>query len=105
MSIRPGMGAALLLGITVGLLSAAVAQASQAPQARPNAAATAPPPQAPQVQPTERAGTPDPATTFSAGQIQRWFEAYTVLQAQDALRLSESQYGRFVTRLKTLQEV
>jgi len=99
------MGAALLLGITVGLPSAAVAQASQAPQARPNAAATAPPPQAPQVQPTERAGTPDPATTFSAGQIQRWFEAYTVLQAQDALRLSEAQYGRFVTRLKTLQEV
>jgi hypothetical protein len=48
-------------------------------------------------------GTPDPAT-FSAGQIQRWFEAYTVLQAQDALRLSEAQYGRFVTRLKSLQE-
>lgn len=48
-------------------------------------------------------GTPDPAT-FSANQIQRWFEAYTVLQAQDALRLSESQYGRFVTRLKSLQE-
>jgi hypothetical protein len=48
-------------------------------------------------------GTPDPST-FSAGQIQRWFEAYTVLQAQDALRLSEAQYGRFVTRLKSLQE-
>jgi hypothetical protein len=42
---------------------------------------------------------------ISAGQIQRWFEAYTVLQAQEALALSEAQYGRFVTRLKSLQEV
>jgi hypothetical protein len=46
---------------------------------------------------------PDPGP-LTAGQIQRWFEAYTVLQAQDALRLSEAQYGRFVTRLKLLQE-
>ena len=46
---------------------------------------------------------PDPAR-ISAPQIQRWFEAFTVLQAQEALRLSESQYGRFVTRLKALQE-
>jgi hypothetical protein len=43
-------------------------------------------------------------TAISAGQIQRWFEAFTVLQAQDALQLSEAQYGRFVTRLKTLQD-
>ena len=42
---------------------------------------------------------------ISAGQIQRWFDAYTVLQAQDALALDEAQYGRFVTRLKALQEV
>jgi len=41
---------------------------------------------------------------INAGQIQRWFEAFTVLQAQDALQLSESQYGRFVTRLKALQD-
>jgi hypothetical protein len=47
---------------------------------------------------------PDPAA-ISAPQIQRWFEAFTVLQAQEALRLSEAQYGRFVTRLKALQEV
>jgi hypothetical protein len=42
---------------------------------------------------------------ISAGQIQRWFEAFTVLQAQEALQLSEAQYGRFVTRLKALQEM
>jgi hypothetical protein len=46
---------------------------------------------------------PDPPP-ISAPQIQRWFEAFTVLQAQEALQLSEAQYGRFVTRLKALQE-
>jgi hypothetical protein len=44
------------------------------------------------------------AAPISAPQIQRWFEAFTVLQAQEALELSETQYGRFVTRLKALQE-
>ncbi len=48
-------------------------------------------------------GIQDPGP-LGAGQIQRWFEAFTVLQAQEALRLSETQYGRFVTRLKALQE-
>src|SRR5436190_19757012 len=42
---------------------------------------------------------------INAAQIQRWFEAYTVLQAQEALSLSEAQYGRFVTRLKALQDI
>ena len=62
----------------------------------------APPPPAPapgQPRPDE-----GPETAISAGQIQRWFEAFTVLQAQDALKLSEAQYGRFVTRLKALQD-
>ena len=45
-----------------------------------------------------------PDQAISAGQIQRWFEAFTVLQAQEALQLSEAQYGRFVTRLKALQD-
>src|SRR5579884_4276613 len=56
--------------------------------------------QAQSAQPPE----PSPDNAITAGQIQRWFEAFTVLQAQDALHLSESQYGRFVTRLKALQE-
>jgi hypothetical protein len=41
---------------------------------------------------------------IGAGEIQKLFEAYTVLQAQDALQLSEAQYGRFVTRLKALHD-
>jgi len=59
-------------------------------------------------QPTTQAPAPLPAlpdpSTISAAQIQRWFEAFTVLQAQEALQLSEAQYGKFVTRLKALQE-
>jgi hypothetical protein len=55
----------------------------------------APPPGAPAL---------PPGGQISAGQIQRLFDAYIVLQAQDALSLSEEQYGRFVTRLKSLQE-
>ena len=78
--------------VTVGLLAAehAAAQPRQ-PRQQPAAPAQAP-------------ALPDPANV-SAGQIQRWFEAFMVLQAQDALQLSEAQYGRFVTRLKALQEV
>ena len=58
-------------------------------------------PPAPAPAPTQPAA---PDTAISAGQIQRWFEAFTVLQAQEALQLSEAQYGRFVTRLKALQD-
>jgi hypothetical protein len=53
--------------------------------------------------PAPSVATP-PEGAISAGQIQRWFEAFTVLQAQEALNLSEAQYGRFVTRLKALQD-
>ena len=50
------------------------------------------------------AAPPEGDQPITAGQIQRWFEAFTVLQAQDRLQLSEAQYGKFVTRLKALQE-
>ena len=58
----------------------------------------------PQTAPAPPPAPAPPEGAITAGQIQRWFEAYTVLQAQDALQLSESQYGRFVTRLKALQD-
>jgi hypothetical protein len=41
---------------------------------------------------------------ITAGQIQRWFEAFTALQAQERLQLSEGQYFKFMTRLQVLQE-
>jgi hypothetical protein len=75
------------------VLSAASAGASQ----------RQPPQGPPQGQPP---GMPDPSeAAANAGQIQRLFEGYMVMQAQDALQLSEGQYGRFVTRLKALQDV
>ncbi len=60
-----------------------------------------PPPQ--RVAPPALPGGPEGA--ISVGQIQRWFEAFTVLQAQEALNLSDAQYGRFVTRLKALHDI
>jgi hypothetical protein len=84
----------LWLGAVVAVIALAGAPAmAQPPQQQP-------PPGAPG---NAQGPPPDPGP-LSAGQIQRWFEAYMVLQAQDALRLSETQYGRFVTRLKILQE-
>lgn len=66
------------------------------------AAQTPPPAQVPAPgQPPDLA----PGRPIGAGELQKLFEAYTVLQAQDALQLSETQYGRFVTRLKALQDV
>ena len=77
-------------GITLTSVMTADPVMAQPPAQQPAASTQMPP-------------LPDPAT-ISAPQIQRWFEAFTVLQAQEALELSEAQYGRFVTRLKALQE-
>jgi hypothetical protein len=74
--------------VVVFVSGTAAAQGTAAPAPKPDTQAPGPPPD-----------------TINAGQIQRWFEAFTVLQAQDALQLSEAQYGRFVTRLKALQDV
>lgn len=38
-------------------------------------------------------------------EIQRMFDAYALVQAQDQLRLNDEQYGRFLGRFKTLQDV
>jgi hypothetical protein len=84
--------------VLVGVLTVMSAGPLSAGQRRqlPPAPAPAPAP--------EPAVPPGPESAISAGQIQRWFEAFTVLQAQEALNLSEAQYGRFVTRLKGLQD-
>jgi hypothetical protein len=42
---------------------------------------------------------------LSPAEIQRLFDAYTVMQAQEALRLSNDQYGAFVARLKVVQDL
>jgi hypothetical protein len=41
---------------------------------------------------------------LSPAEIQRLFDAYAVVQAQEMLKLADVQYGQFVTRLKVLQQ-
>ena len=41
----------------------------------------------------------------SPAEIQRLFDAYAVMQAQQELQLSDDQFPRFLTRVKALQDV
>jgi hypothetical protein len=54
-------------------------------------------------QPPVRGGL-DPANIAPA-EIQRLFDAYALVQAQDALKLGDDQYPQFLARYKGLQEV
>jgi len=45
----------------------------------------------------------DPAVT--PNELQRMFDAYALVQAQDQLHLNDDQYARFLVRFKSLQEV
>ncbi len=44
------------------------------------------------------------ANPISLGELNRLFEAYAVVQAQDMLKLTDEQYPDFVARLKALQD-
>jgi hypothetical protein len=44
------------------------------------------------------------AGALSPGEVVGMLDAYALVQAQDALQLSDSQYGTFVNRLKSLQQ-
>lgn len=46
----------------------------------------------------------DPGPAMSPAQVQQLFDAMLVMQAQQALGLSEQQYAQFLTRLRVLQE-
>jgi hypothetical protein len=47
---------------------------------------------------------PDVTAEMRPGEVQRLFDAYMIMQAQEALTLSEDQYSRFLPRLRALQE-
>lgn len=47
----------------------------------------------------------DGAGGVSPAEIQRLFDAYVIMQAQQELQLSDEQYPRFLTRVRTLQDV
>jgi len=85
MARRIGLPAGVVAAVMVvalGLSSPAFAQRAQAL------------PRAPQVR-----------QQLGLGEIQRLFDAYTVVQAQEALALDDTQFGRFLPRLKGLQDV
>lgn len=78
-------------------LAAAIAAAVALPGAVPLAAQAQPGP--------GRAGPGQQPPLVSPGEIQRMFDAYALMQAQDQLKISDEQYGRFLTRFKALQDV
>jgi len=51
----------------------------------------------------QRQGGPDEGV--SPAEIQRMFDSYALLQAQDQLKISEAQFPQFLTRFKALQDL
>lgn len=56
------------------------------------------------VAPAPNAGAADEVAA-SPAEIQRLFDAYVVMQAQQALQLSDEQFPKFIARVKVLQDV
>jgi hypothetical protein len=50
-------------------------------------------------------GSPLEQPGVSPAEIQRMFDAYALLQAQDQLKIGDDQYSQFLTRFKALQDV
>jgi hypothetical protein len=46
-----------------------------------------------------------PPSGLNPAEVARLLDAYVLVQAQESLQLSDTQYGQFVSRMKTLQEV
>jgi len=93
---RPIIASAIAL---LALLASA-ASAAQDPQAPPAGAGTRARADARQGQ--ARAGQqPD---RLEIAELQRLFDAYTVMQAQEALQLDDGQFGQFLPKLKALQD-
>jgi Spy/CpxP family protein refolding chaperone len=55
-----------------------------------------------------RAGGPPPAPAdqaVSPAEVQRMFDAYALMQAQEQLNIADDQFSAFLTRFKALQDV
>ncbi|HEY2906057.1 MAG TPA: hypothetical protein VGJ29_09165 [Vicinamibacterales bacterium] len=51
-------------------------------------------------------GEPNAATdAITPAELQRMFDAYALMQAQDQLKLNDDQYSQFLSRFKALQDV
>ena len=51
-----------------------------------------------------RGGAPDAPAGVSPGDVQRMFDAYTLMQAQEQLKIGDEQFAKFMPRFKALQE-
>ena len=70
----------------------------------PGVAAQGPPPPPADPPPQGAAPPQGGGVEIRPGQVQQLFDAMLVMQAQEALSLSEPQYARFLTRLRVLQD-
>ena len=52
-----------------------------------------------------RAGVVPDETTVSPAEIQRMFDSYALMQAQEQLKISDDHFPQFLTRFKALQDV
>ena len=50
-------------------------------------------------------GAQDAAGNVTPGEIQRMFDAYALLQAQEQLKIGDEQYTQFLSRFKALQDI
>jgi hypothetical protein len=92
------MQRAKMLAAAITLTTASLTWAEQLPggsgQGRPAQS------RAGQARPGQAASElPDP------GEVNRLFDAYAIMQAQETLQLDEAKFGSFVTRLKALQQL
>ena len=55
--------------------------------------------------PNAPAGAPEEAPGVTPAEIQRMFDAYALLQAQEQLKIGDEQFTKFLTRFKDLQQV
>jgi Spy/CpxP family protein refolding chaperone len=52
-----------------------------------------------------RAGVPPDEAAVSPAEIQRMFDSYALMQAQEQLKISDDRFPQFLTRFKALQDV
>ena len=50
-------------------------------------------------------GLENPDGGVSPGEVQRMFDAYALMQAQEQLKITDEQFGQFLARYKALQDV
>ena len=104
---------AALTGLLALTLLGAPAIAAAAPRPAPRAQGQPAPapspgqpaPAAPSETPAPKAGPAAPSAPLTQAELNRFFEAYALLQAQSMLRLTDDQYADFIVRLRALHAV